>query len=71
MAEPAHLEAIQAPEIYRNTPFEYVLTAEAVQISGTAAKPMASTGAWVTKGGSIDRKPPLPRWMPPTPEPRR
>jgi hypothetical protein len=58
----------QAPEIHRNSPFEYVQTAEAGQVVEACSKPIPSARPWVAKGGSVAVKPALPTWMTP-PEP--
>jgi len=66
MAKPALLEPeAQVPEIYRNTPFEYVQTAEAAQVLVACSKPIPSARPWVAKGGTVSIKPSLPKWMTP------
>ena len=52
-----------APEIYRSSPFEYVLTAEASQIVGSCSKPVPLTGPWMMKVGGVQTTPALPKWM--------
>jgi hypothetical protein len=66
MVRPALLEPeAQVPEIYRNTPFEFAQTAEAAQILVTCGKPIPSARPWGGKVGTVEIKPPLPKWMTP------
>ena len=52
----------QAPEIYRNTPFEHLTTADPGQVViCTVFVPAAQT--WVAKGGAVHVGALLPNWM--------
>ena len=53
----------KAPEVYRNTPFEYVLTAEPRQLVEIHTQLIPSNAAWVAVMVPLERKPPLPQWM--------
>jgi hypothetical protein len=53
----------QAPEIYRNSPFEYVQTAEASQGLIAGARPLRPVGAWSARRGRVEITPPVPQWM--------
>ena len=53
---------VQAPEIYRNTPFEHLMTAEGRQVVICAVfVPVAQT--WIATGGTVQSTPVLPNWM--------
>ncbi len=53
----------QAPEVYRNTPFEHVLTADIGQLIVICTTPLAPQG-WITTTGLIQLASRLPGWMP-------
>jgi len=63
----------QAPEVYRNTPFEHVLTADIGQLIVICTTPLAAPRGWIATTGMIQVANPLPGWMPqanvPTPQP--
>ena len=54
---------IQVPEVYRNTPFEHVTTAEAGQVVVVCTVFVAAPQAWVAKAGAVQSKAPLPSWI--------
>lgn len=54
-----------APEIHRNSPFEYVETAEAGLVVEACGHPVPSAGAWVSVAGTVSVRPALPKWMTP------
>jgi hypothetical protein len=54
---------VKAPEIYRNSPFEYVLTAEMGQAQVVYAKPLPAAQQRVIKVATVQIAPPLPAWM--------
>jgi hypothetical protein len=54
---------VTAPEIYRNSPFEYLLTADMVQVRVAYAKPLPAPQQQVTKAGAAQTAPSLPAWM--------
>ncbi len=54
---------VKAPEIYRNSPFEYLLTAEMGQVHVVCAKPLSAAQQRVAKVGTIQITPSLPAWM--------
>lgn len=53
----------QAPEIHRNSPFEYVQTAEGSQTLIAAARQLRPAGTWMTRRGTVEIKPAVPQWM--------
>jgi hypothetical protein len=53
----------QAPEVYRNTPFEHLLTADAGQLVVMCTIPIPAAQAWVVKAGTVQVGAPLPGWM--------
>lgn len=53
----------RAPEVYRSTPFEYMMTAEALQFLLTCTQRVPTTGAWTDNPGTLEHLPPLPDWM--------
>ena len=54
---------IQAPEVYRSTPFEHLQTANPAQMVMTCTRPVTSASQWLSKAGSVEVKPSLPSWM--------
>ena len=64
MVNTAFLEPeVKAPEIYRNTPFEYVLTAEMGQAHIACAKLLPAGQLRVARASTVQISPPLPAWM--------
>lgn len=60
----------QTPEVYRSSPFQYVVTAEPVQMVVTCGEAILGAGPWVKKEGKIQRVPSVPQWMPRLPQQR-
>ena len=54
----------QTPEVYRSSPFQYVVTAEPLQMVVTCGEAIPGAGPWVKKEGKVQRVPSLPAWMP-------
>jgi hypothetical protein len=64
MAKPAFAAPdTQAPEVYRSSPFEYVVTAEPLQIVVTCGEAIPWARPWVKKEAKLERVPSLPQWM--------
>jgi len=64
MAQSALVEPeVQVSEVYRNTPFEYLTTADAGQLVVTCTKVIPAARPWVAKGGIVQVTAPLPNWM--------
>ena len=54
---------IQTQEVYRNSPFEHITTADAGQIIVTCSTPIHVAQGWMTKAGSVRVGTTLPSWM--------
>lgn len=50
-------------EVYRNTPFEFVVTAEPRHVVISCAQPIVFTGLAVTAASTVHQEPRLPAWM--------
>jgi hypothetical protein len=53
----------QAPEVYRSSPFEYMVTAEPAHVVVKCSEPIPSARVWVKKDAKVERVPALPVWM--------
>jgi len=54
---------IQTPEVYRNTPFEHVSTAETGQLIVVFTIPISPVQGWVSQAGLVRVVTPIPGWM--------
>ena len=61
----------QAQEVYRNTPFEHVATADAGQTVLTCSTPIHIAQGWMIRAIPARAVTPLPNWMGGQPEPAR
>jgi hypothetical protein len=53
----------QAPDVYRSSPFEYVVTAEPGHVVVKCSEHISSARVWVKKDAKVQRVPALPVWM--------
>lgn len=56
-------ELTENREVYRNTPFEHVSTADPGQIFMTCSTPVHVEQGWTATAGILRVNPPLPQWL--------
>jgi len=58
-------EEVKTPEVYRSTPYEYMLTVDPPQhgLTLTCTRRLPVAGVRLTTKGRLVREPALPNWM--------